>query len=140
MGKSNRTKFNLIHKGCIVEMNDLQKWYLQNRDEDSVSYREWCGKVANWFDRKMALHRRTHNYKEEKMKSCILNIVSNQEEYEVILKAYDRQIDYVLQSEKDEWKEFLYNSEVDRLEEEKKWFIEMYQNSRGVCRKNENSR
>ena len=47
MSKSNRTKFNLIHKGCIVEMNDLQKWYLQNRDEDSVSYREWCGKVAN---------------------------------------------------------------------------------------------
>ena len=69
----------------------------------------------------------------ERVKTDTLNICSNHEEYVVILKAYNRQIEEFDTEDREQVRE------MDKLIAERDKFILQYMNSRGVCKKNENS-
>ena len=90
-----------------------------------------------------ALERRLKNYNWNEWKTFRLptittkkdtsNIVSNHEEYVVILKAYDRQIDWLEQKESEENRELLKQSQLDNLIKEKEIFMNTYsQFTRGM--------
>ena len=81
---------------------------------------------------KTKLHYREYK-KMDRVKTDTLNICSSREEYVVILKAYDRQIDEFDTEDREQVRE------MDKLIEERDRFILQYANSRGDCKKNEKS-
>jgi len=125
----------------------LSKWYEKHKFSGCVAYWTWTVRIRDWMDwedalikweRKPRVIDKSKLYTREYKKPIIVetdtnNICSNHEEYVVILKAYNRQIEgYDTEDKEQIW-------EMEKLIEERDRFILQYSKSRGVCKKNENS-
>lgn len=127
--------------------NKLIKRYETHKYDWCVAYGTWTVRIRDWMDWEQALIKEKRkpyivdktklHYREykkmERVKTDTLNICSNHEEYVVILKAYNRQIEEFDTEDREQVKE------MDKLIAERDKFILQYMNSRGVCKKNENS-
>jgi len=116
------------YKGCVaygtrtVRIRDWMDWEKALIKEDRKPY------IVD----KSKLHYREYK-KMDRVKTDTVNIITNHEEYVVILKAYNRQIEeYDTEDREQIHLRDLLIAERDR-------FILEHINSRGVCKKNENS-
>lgn len=129
------------HRSKLINRYETHKF------NGCVAYGTWTVRIRDWMDWKTALIKEKRkpyivdksklHYREykkmERVKTDTLNICSSREEYLVILKAYDRQIDEFDTEDREQVRE------MDKLIEEKNRFVLQYSNSRGDCKKNENS-